>query len=261
MSKSTDDKKAFNNAKFYTLSAAVRSVLEDIQAGNERFNHFMKWAVDGYKRFHFDAGHEYNFEIIDMKPHKQIDFPCDFVDWTFIGFKTGNSLTQFTKDRNIPMHFDIIDCVPQENKDVNAATELLAEYDWFYNDEIFTQGHHYGLPAGYNHAGYFDVDWKNRVFNFKKVVSVATQVYLVYIGDGINPNGRTIIHPYVFKCIQDYIHWQRREHDDRYSAGEAHRAKHLFEEEFDRVLMRQLDLSLEDIKEALRSGNKQTPKG
>lgn len=253
-------KEKYSNSKFYTLSAAVRSVLEDIQAGEERFNQFMKFAMDGYKEFQFDANLEFNVAIIDMKPHKQIDFPCDFVDWNFIGFKTGNTLNEFTKDR-IPKHFEVVNCVPQENKDMHPAMDAFPDFEWFYNHDIYDVGHHYGLPAAHNYNGYFDVDWKNRVFNFKRVVNNVNKVYLEYISDGINPSGKTIIHPYAFKCIQDYIHWQRREHDDKYSLSDKQRAKFLYEEQFGKLLLRQLDLSIEDIKEALRSGNKGTPKG
>ena len=112
----------------------------------------------------------------------------------------------------------------------------------------------------YNHAGYFDVDWKSRLIHFKHTVPSAAKVYLEGITDGIDYSGQTVIHPYAFKALQQYVHWQRKEHDDRYSAGDAARAKYLWEEELNECIVNNLNLSIQDIQEALRSGYRQTIK-
>ncbi|HEY8971520.1 MAG TPA: hypothetical protein VIM64_20600, partial [Puia sp.] len=203
-------------------------------------------------------------EEIEMKPWKQIDCPCDMVDWIVIGFRSGNQVRVFTQKNNIPKIFDKVDCVPQENKPKGLLTAPFEEYVPFLDfDARYYPGsnHYYGAVLDYNYSGYFDLDWRNRVINFTRVVPEGTRVYLQYITDGINPTGYTVIDPHAHKCLQNYIHWQRKEHDDRYSLGEKARAEDVYLKSYNKVLMRKLTLTIEDIKEALRSGNRQTIKG
>jgi hypothetical protein len=264
MVNSTDNKKVIDNAKFYTLSAAVYSCLEDIQAGEERFNQFLKWAIDGFQEFHFEAAREIEVGVFEMNPWKQIDYPSNLVAISKVGIQIGNSIATFTIDKNIPKYFNEVDGIKQENTDAPMLDESLLANDLipFFTDDYFSgSGSYYGKPAQHNYSGYFDLDEKNRVINFKRTVTGQSLIYLEWITDGINPTGRTVIHPHVFKCIQNYIHWQRKEHDDRYGGGEAERARTLYNNSFQDVLVRQLDLSLADISEAARSGAKQTTKG
>lgn len=258
------DKKVPDNAKFYTLTATAYAALHDIGAGEERFDNFLKWAFEGYKEFNFDAANEVRAEEIDMKPWKQVDFPCNMVDWNVIGFRYGNQVRAFTQDNNIPKVFDVVNCVPQENQQKDYLGYEQEQYFpfWGYDDAYYLgASHFYGAVLDYNHRGYFDVDWRNRVINFKQTVPEGSKVYIEYITDGINPTGYTVVHPYAHKCLQNYIHWQRKEHDDRKSLGEKQRAEIIYRNSLQEVLVRQLNITIEDIKGALRSGNRQTIKG
>lgn len=261
------DKKAGEYLKFYTASAAVYSVLEDLQYGPERFNQFLKWAFDAIREMNFDIHHEVHVGEFEMKPWKQLEFPCDMVGWSKVGFRCRDVVKVFTEDRSIPKIYDKDEnCTPQAH-DMGSCPDL-AEAGCsdttlnFFTDEIFRTGggHYYGSACNYNYRGYFDVDWRNRVFNFKKTVSQASTIYIEYITDGLNPTGKTVIHPYAFRAVQDFIHWKRKEYDDRFNEAERERAKRVYEDETEKVLMRNFTLSIQDIQEALRSGYRQTIK-
>ncbi|MGC3945362.1 MAG: hypothetical protein QM762_12750 [Chryseolinea sp.] len=261
------DKKAGEFLKFYTASAAVYSVLEDLQYGEERFNQFLKWAFDAVRELHFDVLHEVHVDEFEMTPWKSLEFPCDMVGWSKIGFRCGDVVKVFTQDSGISKYFDKDSKgVPQENKSGGcpdlADAGCSGDDIIFYSDDFFSTGygHYYGTACNYNHAGYFSVDWRNRVFNFRNTVNNVSKIYLEYITDGLNPTGKTVIHPYAFKAVQDFIHWKRKEYDDRFSESERDRAQKLYENEVEKVLMRNLTLSIEDIQEALRSGYRQTIK-
>lgn len=253
-----------DNWKFYTLSAAAYSALEDIQEDDSQFNRFLHFAMEGYKDFHFDQSHQLEVAEITMKPWKQIDFPQNMVDWTKIGFKDGNLIKVLTQENmgNVPKTFDIDPSTnqPKENLPPPDIEVIPVTQDLI---PFFGYGNFFGNPAAdriygwgltYNYLGYFDVDWKRRVFNFKNTVPIYTKIYLEYISDGVNYTGQTIIHPYAFKLIKLYIHWMRKENDDRYSVGEKMRAQNLYNSELDKVSMRMLNLSIDTIREILRSG-------
>lgn len=253
------DRKPMLTPPLRTLSTVVWGVLQDIEAGAERFNQFLKYAVDGARAFNFDVIHDIHSDEFEMLPWKQICFPSNMVDWTKIGFRSGDRVIVFVQDTSLPKVFDKIDCEPQAHKvpnleDVETVEDIVYVAGWTAGD------HYYGRRANINHAGYFDVDNRNRVFNFKRTVGNLQKVYLEWITDGINYSGQTLVHPYANRALELYIHWQRKEYDDRYSAGEAERAKILYEKEFDKVVVRNLNLSIEDIHYALRSGYGQTVK-
>ncbi|MEJ7644274.1 MAG: hypothetical protein WKF87_06745 [Chryseolinea sp.] len=255
MDEPTYGKKVIDNAKFYTLSAAVYSVLDDIQAGEERFSQFLKYAIDAAREFTFDALHEIHFAVIPMLQWKQIAFPSNMVDWTVIGVRSNGQMKVFTRDSGIG-HFNE-DEVFEDISTVPAVGSIpIVGQDNYFHDGAGL----YGSRISANQSGYFNVDWKNRVFNFHNTVNNVGNVYLEYITDGINYCGQTVIHPYAFRAIQLYIHWQRKENDDKYSESASARAKHLFEQEYTKVIVRNLNLSIADIKEALRSQYRQTVK-
>ncbi len=250
------DKKPSDHVKFFTASAAVYSVLEDIQAGVERYNQFLKFAIDGIRLFNFDYTPEIKFIETEMGINKQIEVPCDFVDWSLIGFKVGTGLRVFTQDKRIPLRSN---CPPVSEASTSSVVEFLGCEDYFNNCN--GGDHYYGATMDYNFAGYFRVDYRNRVINFENLVNNVNKVYMDYITDGVNYSGQTIIPAQSFRALQLYIHWQRKEYDDRYNQGESERAKRIYEEEMDAVLVRNMNMSLDDIKEIIRSSYKQTVKG
>lgn len=257
-----DDKVVKDHWKFYTLSAAAYSALEDIQEDESRFSQFLHWAMEGYRDFHVDQSHQLEVCEIPMQPWGQIDFPNNMIDWNKVGFKDGNLIKVLTQENtgNVPKTFNKVNGVPQPNPvppdiEVIPVTQDLIPF--------FGYGNFFGNPAAdriygwgltYNYLGYFDVDWKNRVFNFKNTVPIYTTIYLEYISDGICYTGQTIIHPYAFKLIKLYIHWMRKEHDDKYGLGEKERAQRLYNMELEKVEERFLNLSIDTIREILRSG-------
>lgn len=245
--------------RFYTLSAVAYSCLEDIQEDESQFSRFLHFAMEGYRDFHIDQSHELHAEEIEMKGWNQIDFPTRMIDWVKLGFKDGNLIRVLTREHhgNVPKTFDIVGGVPQPNlppTDLfpgvvdNSALPFLGFGNFFGAD------HYYGYSAGYNYLGYFDVDMQNRVFNFKDTISKYTKIYLEYVTDGINYNGQTMVNPLAFKLLKLYVHWMRKENDDRYSLGEKDRAQRLYNQEMMRVAERMLNLSIDTIREILRSG-------
>lgn len=253
----------YKQRKFFTLLAAAYSVAADLEEGEERVATYLKWAIDGFREFQFNTAYYVDVAEIAMKPNKQIDWPEDMVDWSMIGFKSGDTIKVFTNDPSIPKTFETINCEPQENKPSTDFSAILTdEFIPFLGSDFFSSSgsHFYGMVMPHNYRGYFDVDNRLRVFNFKRLVNNINTVYLQYFGDGINYNGQTFVPPQAFKCLQKYIHWQRKEHSDEFSDSAAQRAKEIYEDAFDEVLVMNLKLSLEDIKEALRSELKQTPK-
>lgn len=252
-----------DNWKFYTLGACAYSCLEDIQEDESQFNRFLHFAMEGYREFHFDMSHQLETVELPMPAWKQIHFPINMVDWVRLGFWDGDMIRVLTRDpqNNIPkLHKKDAQGNLLENKPsadmtlVSVTSDLVPFFGWGNYFGNPTSDRFYGASESYNYLGYFDVDLKNRVFNFKQTVDKFSSIYLEYISDGINYNGRTLINPLAFKLIKLYVHWQRKENDDRYSLGEKDRAEKLYNKQRMLVALRMLNLSIDTIREILRSG-------
>jgi hypothetical protein len=244
--------------KYYTLLAAAYSVCKDLGEDDARVEQYLHYARDGYREFHFDHGFGIKAKEVTLKPWKQIDFPQDMVDWTKIAFKIGDRLLVLTQDANIPMTYDKAEdnCTPLANLPLpnpgqtEPGTIPICLYDGVSSDCT----KYYGSLVQYNFKGYFDVDWRQRVINFKETIEGFSKIYIEYIDDGLNYSGATVIHPYAFNAIKLYIKWQRKENDDRYSESSAERAEQKWNKALHKYNMRMLRITVEDIREATRLG-------
>jgi len=261
MSDGKYDIKPPKNAQFFTASAATYAVLADLRYGVERFDDFHKWCLDGVRDMSFSGNYQFHTAEFEMLPWKAIYYPEDMVDWGVIGFRCGDQVKAFIKDDRIPLVRDTVNCEPQPFS--NCTIDQCADIGLgipFYDGGYVGGNHYYGRVCT-GAAGYFTADDKNRIFTFTKLVTNVSKVYLQWIGDGINADGRTIIHPYFFKPLQYFIHWQRKLFDKNFSQGERDAAEALYNKSFDKAMVQKMDLSVDDIMDILRRNYTQLPKG
>lgn len=249
-------KAEFTRSKFYTLLAIAYAVAKDLRQGTEQVEYYLHLAIDGYREFNFDHSTEVKAVEVEMKPWKQIDWPGDMVDWVRVAFKCGNFLKILTQDSYIPKTHDKVGCTPQENKacpsiDLATSEDLVSFTVW---DGFLGYGKYYGQNLNYNYLGYFDVNNSERVINFKETAVGFDKVYLEYVSDGLDAGAMTVVNPYAYKLLKDYVKWQRKENDDRFSEAEKDRAERQYNKSVKKFRDRVVHMDPEDIKEALRSG-------
>jgi len=249
--------KTFDRSRFYSLIAVAYSVAKDLHEGNERVEYYLHLAMEGWREFSFDASCEVKTVEIEIKPWKQIDFPMDMVDWVRVGFKCGDLIKILTQDSFISKLHDKVNGVKQENRSYRDINNVVAIGDMspFYTYNGVGVAKYYGVNIDYNYLGYFDVDWKQRVINFKETVQGHTKVYLEYISDGLDASAMTVVNPYAFWVLKDWVKWQRKENDDRYSLGEKSRAESAYNKSLTKYQHRITHMDLDDVREALVSGN------
>jgi hypothetical protein len=83
----------------------------------------------------------------------------------------------------------------------------------------------------------------------------------MYITDGINPNGNTIIHPYAWSTVIAYIKWQRVLNDDRRSIGERREFERLYLTSVQALMERDFNCTLEDLRDTFDGANNLVPNG
>ncbi len=246
----------------------VKGVGTDLGEGEERYEQYLHWALEAHKDWHLDQAKEIKTIEIDLTQWKSAVLPDDFVDWTKVGIRCGNTILTFTHDENMPFAKDSDgDNIPDLDKDcpkfdvtdysvVESSGAGLNSFAYYYynllNDKGQDYGKLYGLTATDNYQGYFRLNKERQELQFRSRVVNLKSIYLEYISNGYNPCGESYVHPYAGKLISLYIHWMRKKHNKLSARWEILDAKTEYWDEFSRVQWRMFDLSTEDILESWR---------
>ena len=253
-------KKEYKNNKFYTVASVVNSILSAEERGTELFNKYLLFAIEGLREIEMDHQlHDVSTFVGKMDSVKVLEWPDDMIDYSKLGIKCGELIKTFTRDHNIHRHFDLDeDQFRVENEKcehiLNIPVEQGTPIPFHYNNGLFGTGQYYGVPVHDNGVGYYQVDRKERLFIFSDNVDKDQEIIVEYITDGIDYTAHTVIHPYAYNAIRSYVMWQAAEFNDRIPIVQKERRHRIYNNAYHDLSLRKVDLSIEDIKEALRFG-------
>jgi hypothetical protein len=259
----------YTKKTYETIDNIVKGVCMDLGEGEERYEQYLHWALEAHKDWHLDQAKEIKTVQIDLTPYKAAALPDDFVDWTKVGIKCGNTILTFAKDNYMPFPEDndgdnVVDvdedCPRFDVGDysvVDANGYSLNSFSHYYyntlNDKGQDTGNLFGLTAKDNYQGYFRLNKEREEIQFRSRILNLETIYLEYISNGYNPCGMSYVHPYAAKLINLYVHWMRKKHNRLSARWQIDDAKTDYWQEHDRVSGRMFDLTAEDILEAWRS--------
>ena len=245
---------------FVSLDSCIRNAIMDIGAGMERYEQFKKWAIDGYREFHFDLAAEVKTVQLELTAWKAIELPIDYVDFVMIGVVTDGDIRVFTNDDRISLYHEDEDPIDGDPDDAPAdgslPTDTTSERRYFYN--ITSRGEDagqlYGLTVKSNGVGYYKMNPERREIQFSPHVRSDTLIYLEYISDGINPCEKTVVNVYAAKLIELYIHWQRHSFAKSSNMAEKKEAKDNYWNQYYKVQNRLQKITAADVLEVARDG-------
>lgn len=257
------------------IDIVVRGVCMDLDEGLERYEQYLHWALEAHKDWHLDQAKEVKTVELDLTSYKAVILPDDYVDWTKIGIRCGNTILTFTHDENMPFAKDqdednIIDvdknCLNFDVSNLSVVESSgtgLNPFGYYYYNLLNAKGQDYGkiygLEAKDNYLGYFRINKEREEIQFRSSVTNLKTIYLEYIGNGYTPCGESFVNPYASKMIKLYVHWMRKEYSKTSASWEVVRAEKNYWQEFEKVQYRLFDLSVEDILETWRDSYTQLP--
>lgn len=245
---------------FVTLDQCIRNALMDISAGMERYEQFKKWAIDGYREFHFDLVQEIKTAYLLLIAWKAVELPIDYVDFVLIGVNINQDVRVFTNDDRIALPDQaIIDGDPDAAEEGgDLPLETTGQRIHFYNVTSRGEdaGQLYGLLVKNNGVGYYKINSERREIQFSPHVKGDTTIYLEYISDGINPCEKTVVNIYAGKLIELYIHWQRHSFAKSSTHADKREAKDNYWNQFYKVQNRIQKITAADVLEVARDGYK-----
>lgn len=244
---------------YNTLDSVVRSYLADTgRTTLHKYLRYMKWAMDGLKKWHINGNYEDKTVMMKMDKKKSVPYPEDMVIWSKIGVKVGDRMVQFNKDDTITLHHTQANNYQKANDEYNPANQWpeLESYYWdgglgsFYSD--FNEGLNYkGFGRGHNGVGYFTENNQCKEFQFSSEVT-SSEIVLVYRSSGFNPSAETEVNEIANELLRDYMRWQEGRFKYGDSAAETQFRKKEYGERYSEVRDQLMYITYEGIMDILR---------
>ena len=239
---------------YNTLDSVVRSYIADTgRTTLHGYMRYMKWAMDGLKKWHTQNSYEDKVVLLPMDKKKAVAYPEDMVTWNYLGVKVGDRIAQFNRDKTISLHHSQSGNHKAVNTQYNPANqwpELASNFvNFYYEDAVNTVG----FGAGSNGVGYFNDNNECKEFQFSSEVT-STDVILSYKSNGFNPTAETEVNEIAEGLLRDYIHWQAARFDKRYgdNSGETQMRKKEYGERYKEVRGQLMYITYEGILDILR---------
>jgi hypothetical protein len=211
-----------------TLDSIVRGAL--IDAGEttlHKYPKFLRWGIEAFRDYTFDSAQQTKTVKLPMNALKQVELPCDYVDWVLMGIQCGRDIkTLFVNDElQAFQNLDNCGCPKPFERDVDfndlPSDALLGGGYYFFNYNQYGEclGGLYGYGGGHDRHGF-----KVLLNNNPPVIQLdtrihTTDIYLEYLPSLFCPNAGTPVHPYFAKSITEYIYWRRMKFSGNLSAA------------------------------------------
>jgi hypothetical protein len=210
---------------FETLNNIVREeclIQDDLNLSN--YLKYLTFAKEAIRDLKLDRKNEPTVLVATTTSIATLAFPDDYLQWSRIGTIEGDRVKTFIVNNNLALHQTGDDdnySAYQPSYGAPIAGGSAYSYNLLYN----SSGSIYGFGnGGYLNDGQFRVDTTNRRFQFSSDYT-ETEVYLEYIGTGLNPDGATVVDGNTSKTIKRYIRWQAIETSRTASLAEKMRAE------------------------------------
>lgn len=240
----------------------------------KQYKRLLQICLEGYTEelSLYHIGNSLEVVYLHMSTAKTVDLPADFITYTKIGIPINGKLKVLTQHDQIlfPRVFDDTG-VPVGNTTLTDIHESVPTDAIFFSDHwrggIFVGGL-FGLPGGIDMA-YYRVDKEKRQIVFSGSVP-RSEIVLEYISTGLKIDGSSLIPRECVDALRNYVLWKLVENDMtgfmtgraqlKTAMAEIGRRKQEFTESI--AALRDFDSSftIDELKRALYSGYRQTPK-
>jgi hypothetical protein len=246
--------------RWTSLDEAITSVLLKKGYPIHYYLQCLKYACDCLREINFDELALIKSEKILINEYKAIMIPFDYVDIVRIGVGSGQFIQPLVNRRGINRLNNRQDGGAIIKYGNPQGDELL--YDSLlshHNQNGESVGKYYGFNARAIADGYTILKERNEIQLDENIN--ADYVILDYISDGTEINAATHITPYAQATIEAYINWQLKENNRTYNEGEKQRAENTYYHQRRILRARLNEITLDDIKRAVRAGSHGSLKG
>ena len=240
---------------YITLDSIIRNVLLNTRRPVHYYLEYLNHGKDCLRELNFDVLKCVNSVIIPLNSYKAAPLPCDYVDFTKVGFPIGQyirPLMQYDKISRLN-NFDSTGNkipygtgLPDSIDNTSYLTPLIRNVSWTFMDN----GRWYGFGTG-RERDVFKIIKERKEIQMDEHFT-GTSIVLEYMTDGSSCDAATQVDPYAQAAIEQYIIWKTKKYNRNSGIGEVRDEERLFTKERDTLLARLSDVTIEDVKRAYR---------
>lgn len=199
--------------RLYSLDDIVRGYLLKKGKSMHYYIEYLAHAVDALRELSFDTLKTVKRVKLPVNSYMAVVLPCDYVDFIKIGFPRGQYVVEMSARESINRLNNIDDTgakIPYEiingDDDSNVGPWTGESYAWIANDLNENIGRMYNNNAGFTNNSFKVLRERGEIQLDNR--TAAEYIVLEYIGDGLDTNAETEVHPYAQATIEAYIDWK-----------------------------------------------------
>lgn len=253
--------------RFFKVASIVDQVCIDLDLPvNKYFNKFLSWALFDITDLKMDAANDVITVKLPISEVNTVTLPGDYVDWVKIGIPWGQYVKTFAVNSDLSTEERTVGN-PEFSKDyppgwLPNGTDITQyggyEFSNYGGRSLFSAGG--GLPS----RGHFKVVGRPGN-NYELLLDAgipSEEIYIEYIGLGINPCGETVLSPHLGQWLRADLHhsWEKYAPPARRSEAAIQRTGRQLWHEEQKVRSRTNKLTPDDVLSATRKGYRLTNK-
>lgn len=248
------------------LDYVVRHVLMDLDDYSmTRYKKYLQYAIDGFMDLNLFTMQNIKVAYLTVNANKTVDLPVDFIDYTKIGYDNGGYVNVLAKNDSLMLTRLTDDCGNTTNEntgDCDVDDLTFPNYGYYfaphyrggqYVGELFG-----GIGNGKN-DGEYRIDRDRRQIAFSSNLTAET-IILEYKSSGIAGDGSTNIPKQCVPALLAYVHWKRKNFNDKVARSEKTALREEYYIEFEKLRNLEFSFTISEYFDSRRESYYSIPK-
>lgn len=223
-----------------TLDNVVRSYLFDNGYNSlHRYAKSLSYAFEALTEFKWDSNEHIKTTTLTIAPNKTATLPIDYIDYSRIYYKHGDSMQLFINDNYLSL--DVLEAEANDS---------------FFKDYIgtfHTKGqcvHAFGFDSGGVDSfdqRYFRIDKESNRIMFSASIDTDVTVYIEYVGSVYSVDTETLVDTDFVKAIKGYIHFKHSQRQNGEASSETQLREKRWRDDLITMSKRSMNIDIRSI--------------
>lgn len=230
-----------------------------------RYKKYLQYAIDGFMDLNLFTLQNIKVAYLPVADNKTVPLPSDYIDYTKIGYDSGGTVNILGKNDDLMLPRLTDDCGNTTNENTGGCDIddlIFPNYGYYfaphYRNGQFVGELYSGIGDGKNDGNYrIDRDMHQIAFNSDLT---ADTIILEYKSSGIAGDGSTNIPKQCVPALLAFVHWKRKNYNDKVAGSEKERLKLEYFREVEKLRDFEFSFTISEYFDSRREGYSSIPK-
>lgn len=251
------------------LEQVVREFLIETGRSEHRFTQALQFGISCLRELQFDVTGSPVIVNLPVNDNDTVDLPNDYLNYIRIGYvDQSGRFKELGRNKSIALNRNINDCGKRGQRTGTNYTDDRYDYiDVYYPSEYYAShfvngeniGRFYGAGGGNNVRGSFRIDKNYNQIQLENYQGGDT-LTLEYLADPNKSEGEFDIHPFAVETVKAWIDWKINFNNPNIPLGYSEQKRLLYSRNKKMLMSRMSSMSVQDMLQSFRKGNKASPK-